>query len=163
MSDLNTSLAEILTQRFVELFEVSLNNPLKPAMCSPDQVPFVAPLYHASISLTGEDIEGVLIIIADKKFLHQTHPERRYGGILEAADYIDWLGEISNRTLATSKPSILDLGYHLKLEQPKTALGLPQEKAEKARELTQVLESEGFYATLCLRIKKILAASQRVG
>ncbi len=161
MSDLDGKLAEILNSRFVELFDIVLKKPLHPALCSPDQVPFVAPLFHASIGLTGEGIEGQLVVTADKKFLHETHPERRYGGTLDNGDYLDWVAEVSNRTLAGSKAHIHTLGYQLRLEQPLAKQGAPSSPPADFRELIQVLESEGFYAIVSLRIKKLEASTQK--
>jgi len=163
MSDLDTKLAEILNTRFMELFEIAFKKPLHPALCSPDQIPFVAPIYHSTIGLTGDGIESQLLITADKKFLHETHPERRYGGVLESGDYLDWVAEISNRTLAGSKAHIYSLGFQLRLEQPQAKQGLPQEVTADANELVQVLESEGFYAMLSLRIKKLDARPAKAG
>ncbi len=163
MSDLDAKLAEILNTRFVEIFQIAFKKPLHPALCSPDQIPFVAPIYHSSIGLTGDGIEGHLVVTADKKFLHETHPERRYGGVLEGGDYLDWVAEITNRTLAGSKAHIFSLGFQLQLEQPQAKQGLPQEVAADTQELVQVLESEGFYAVLSLRIKKLDARPAKAG
>lgn len=155
MSELETRLAEILNIRFVELFQIVLKKPLRPALCAQKDVPFSSPLFHASITLMGDGIEGQLVIIADKKFLHETHPERRYGGVLDNMDYLDWIGEISNRTLAGCKAHIQALGYQLRLEQPQAKEAAASPLAPDTRELVQVLESEGFYAIMSLRIKKL--------
>src|SRR6478735_8293750 len=152
MSELETKLAEILNNRFVELFQIVLKKPLRPALCAQDQVPFVNPIFHSIIGLSGEGIDGQLVIVADKKFLHETHPERRYGGVLDNGDYLDWIAEISNRTLAGSKAHIHAMGFHLRLEQPQAKQSTPVAVPADARELVQILESEGFHAVISLRI-----------
>jgi hypothetical protein len=161
MSDLDTSLAEILNTRFVELFQISLKKPLRPALCAQDQVPFVNPIFHATIGLTGDGIEGQLVVMADKKFLHETHPERRYGGVLDNADYLDWVAEICNRTLAGSKAHIQALGYQLRLEQPQAKQTPAAPVPADTRELIQILESDGFHAVLSLRLKKLEARAPK--
>jgi hypothetical protein len=155
MSELETRLAEILNTRFVELFQIVLKKPLRPALCAQDQVPFVNPVFHATIGLTGDGIEGQLVVIADKKFLHETHPERRYGGVLDNGDYLDWVAEISNRTLAGSKAHIQHMGYQLRLEQPQAKQAPAPPASADTHEMVQILESDGFHAILSLRIKKI--------
>jgi hypothetical protein len=161
MSELETKLAEILNTRFVELFQIALKKPLRPALCAQDQVPFVNPVFHATIGITGAGIEGQLVVMADKKFLHETHPERRYGGVLDNTDYLDWVGEICNRTLAGCKDKIQALGYQLRLEQPQAKQTPAAPVSADVRELVQILESDGFHAVLSLRIKKLDAKAAK--
>lgn len=161
MNDLETQLAEILSNRFMELFQTALKKPLRPALYTPDQVPFTSPVFHAEIGLTGDGIDGRLVLTTDKKFLHETHPERRYGGFLDDADYLDWASEICNRVLAGSKAHIQALGFHLRLQQPMSRQALPAAASAGTNELVQALESEGFHAVLSLRISKMEARISR--
>lgn len=161
MSNLESHITDILAKRFVELFSVALKAPLLPAREGIQDAPFTAPLFHATIALKGEKIDATLIVSADKKFLHETHPERRYGGSLDQTDYLDWIAEIANRTLAGSKAQLAQLGLSLKLEQPKAALGFvgPAESAEK--EIAQVFSSAEFYAMISLKIRSLDAKESK--
>jgi hypothetical protein len=161
VSDVKFKIAEILTSQFISIFHNALKAPLVQVPDLNHQLSFDSPGYCASIGLKGTGIEASIVIVTDKKFLHQTHPERRYGEALAEEDYLDWLAEICNRTLAGSKPFIFELGYQLGLELPQAMQGLSDIKV--SAELTRVLESGGFYASLGLSIIKIEAPIKAAG
>jgi len=150
-----------LAQRFIEIFDLGLKQPLKPIKVEID--PFVAPLYAGRIPIRGEGIDGWLILETDQKFLHETHPERRYGADLEGNDYLDWVTEIVNRTLAGTKPAILDMGWALRLEQPQALQGQLDQETPSPLEASQMLESMGFYAKLRIKFSKLEVPARMVG
>ncbi len=134
-----------LAARFIELFNIVLKDPLQAGKTSPDSVPLQAPFYCARIPLKGQGVDGWLLMETDQKFLSETHPEKKYGTRLDSTDYLDWAGEILNRTLAGSKPELKRQGWILNLGLPIANEGQPPVMEAPKLQQSLVLESGPFY------------------
>ena len=72
----------------------------------------------AKISLSGNNIKGILAVVATKHTLLQCHPERRYGDEITDEDLKDWIGEIVNRGLGNMKNALLGFNIDTTLNPP---------------------------------------------
>lgn len=75
-------------------------------------------VYSAQIKVESPTTSGVLAVKTDRRFLFNTHPERKYGEDLEEDDYLDWIGEIVNRLLGNMKNELITRGISTDLHQP---------------------------------------------
>lgn len=75
------------------------------------------------IGLSGDLITGSLAITCQEALLSHTHPNTAIGTPVDAADRVDWLGEISNQLLGRIKNLTLEYSVNFSLSAPSVVKG----------------------------------------
>lgn len=116
-------LAGLIRNHIVEFFHHRIEKELTLVSQQQAEANLKDEIYSAQILVENDNTNGVLAVKTDRRFLHNTHPERKYGEDLTDSDYLDWIGEIVNRLLGNMKNELILRGISTRLHQPNPRKG----------------------------------------
>jgi hypothetical protein len=117
------SFADLIRDAAIKFFHNRLEKELKPLAKDEIDQRLRGQIFSAQIALRSDDTVGVLTLRTDREFLHETHPERKYGEDLEDDDFEDWAAEIVNRVLGGLKKELHARNIETNLQPPKAVSG----------------------------------------
>jgi CheY-specific phosphatase CheX len=132
-SEFPAKLADIINQGVIEFFSANGISKIESLGSSKVNTEFQ---WTGIIGLTGEYITGSLGIRCKEEILSETHPNLAMGMPVEAADRVDWLGEIANQVLGRIKNYALEYGMSFSLAAPTVVKGEALEVIGQGKKLS---------------------------